>query len=89
MSAPVIFALREFNDDQKSLWLTHFGKGNIEPELLERSLQLIHSTNALSQCRTLAEDHIAKAKDALSSLPHSAMKSVLLNLADYVLTRDA
>jgi octaprenyl-diphosphate synthase len=88
MSAPVIYALQQFNADQRHQFLTHFGKGNIESALLSQSLNLIRTTNALQNCHTQAQDHITRAKASLSTLQHSDMKAILCDVADYVLTRN-
>lgn len=88
MSAPVIFALQEFGKHERDEWLSFFGKSDSTPDQIEKNMKLIDSTKALDRCHALASEHILKAKSSLSFLPHSDIKSILLDVADYVLNRD-
>lgn len=87
MTAPVIFALRAANEQERAFWARTIGEKNQKPDDFEMALKIIHRHNAIDASKDLARNHVADARKALKPAPEGPWKDVLLDLAGYVMDR--
>lgn len=55
-----------------------------DKEIMEKVTAFINSQNGIEKAQAILEEHIAKAIDAISSIPQSTAKERLVQLAEYV-----
>lgn len=87
MSLPLIKALAQADDTEKSFWKRTIEKGQQNDDDLEHALELMAKHGALEQTRDDAVFWANKAKDAIGNLPDSDIRDTLLALPDYVVSR--
>ncbi|KAG8935656.1 coq1 putative hexaprenyl diphosphate synthase [Tulasnella sp. 418] len=81
-TAPVLFALEE-HDELRPLVARRFKReGDVE-----KARDLVLRSQALPRTRQLAQQYVAKAKEAISLLPHSEARDALEALSDRVVSR--
>jgi octaprenyl-diphosphate synthase len=83
---PVIYAMQDKVHGPRIKEL--FMKPEVTNEDVVEALKLIQMTDSVSRCMDLAKEFIGKAKDALAPIPDSRYKTAMLNLADFVVSRD-
>ena len=87
---PLIYVLEHGSDSEKAMVRAAIENGGIDqthPDF-NTILTAITSGGALEYMRQLAQREVAAAKSALTFLPESEYKQVLLGLADYALARE-
>ena len=87
---PLIYVLEHGSDAEKVMVRAAIENGGIDqthPDF-NTVLTAITSGGALDYTRQMAQREVVAAKDALTFLPESAYKQVLLDLADYALARE-
>ena len=87
---PLIYVLEHGSDSEKAMVRAAIENGGIDqthPDF-NTILTAITSGGALEYTRQLAQREVAAAKSALTFLPESEYKQVLLGLADYALARE-
>ena len=82
LTAPVLFALQE----HPSLSLLIEREFSSEGDL-EKALDLIINSNAITRTRLLAENLCIDSRKAIDWLPESPSKNALVNLPEYILSR--
>jgi octaprenyl-diphosphate synthase len=82
---PLIYALRTGNDEQRALIRRAVEEGNVEQ--LEQITTAIESTGGLAYTARLARREAALAIEAIATLPDSAYKQALRELADFAVER--
>jgi len=82
---PLIYALRTGNDDQRALIRRSIEEGSIEQ--LDQITAAIESTGGLAYTARLARREAALAIEAITTLPDSAYKQALRELADFAVER--
>lgn len=87
MTAPVIFAYESGSPEEKSFWTRTFEAKMATDSDLATAQSLIKAHGADRKTIALAEDYVKKAQNNLSSLPESPLKSILMALAEFSLTR--
>ncbi|MCB1592535.1 MAG: polyprenyl synthetase family protein [Alphaproteobacteria bacterium] len=87
MTAPVIFALENADEAEKSFWQRTIGNKIVSDGDFETALELINRHNGLEKSRKLAQSQIKQAKDSLLQVPEHPLRKTLDNLADFVLVR--
>ena len=87
LTLPVIKAVAKADTEERAFWVRTIEKGRQEDGDLEHALALLnkHDTLAATQADALA--WAQKAKTALAPLPAHDIKDMLLDLADYVVSR--
>jgi octaprenyl-diphosphate synthase len=82
---PLIYALRAGSDEQRTLIRKAVEEGSIEH--LEQITAAIESTGGLAYTARLARQEAALAIEAIATLPDSAYKQALRELADFAVER--
>lgn len=79
-----LIAIHAFNDGVK---LDVFGKGSATSEQIEKAVSILEESGSLPYARNLAESYLKEGKGKLDVLEDSEAKQVLLEIADYMLSR--
>lgn len=87
MTAPVIFALENPSDSDKNFWKRTFVDAQQTSSDLLTAQTLIENSGAAQKSFALAQHYVDQAIFALSPIPNSPLKTMLENLAVYVLSR--
>ena len=83
---PLIYAIGRAAPEQAASLRRAIETGGLDS--LDNIIAAIGETGAIEHARRRAQEYADAAKDALSTLPHSAARDALLLLADYALKRD-
>ena len=87
LTLPVIKAVTLANDEERAFWVRTIEKGKQVDGDLENALALLHKHDTLNATREDALAWASKAKAALSPLPAHEIKDMLVDIADYVVSR--
>jgi octaprenyl-diphosphate synthase len=87
LTLPVIKAVALGDDEERAFWKRTIEKGRQEEGDLEHAIALLTKHGTLEATRAEANDWIAKARAALSTLPAHPIRDMLDDLADYVVAR--
>ena len=87
MTLPIILALQNANEKEKSLITSALGNQNLDNEILAQVIKLLKEKNTLSQTLDEAKNSVKKAKAALKELPKHEMLDLLCDIADFTLLR--
>ncbi|HEX8834894.1 MAG TPA: polyprenyl synthetase family protein [Abditibacteriaceae bacterium] len=88
VTLPMLRAAAVCSEAERLELASLIGKDPIGDEDVQRALEIIRSTDAVSHCYSVAADYIASAKAQLDVFPDSEARSMLYDIADYVGTRD-
>ncbi|WP_127902667.1 polyprenyl synthetase family protein [Solirhodobacter olei] len=89
LTLPVIKAVAAADAEERAFWVRVIEKGKQEEGDLDHAMTLLKRHGALEATRTAALGWAARAKAALEPLPDSELKTLLGDLADYVVARVA
>ncbi len=89
MTLPVIYALSKANPEDRIMMEKIIKKSNFSIDDFKTLISLLGSYGGIEYTKTLAKDHIAKAKKALDMFAPSETKDLLFMLADFTLERKA
>ncbi|MFP7569207.1 polyprenyl synthetase family protein [Marivita sp. S2033] len=87
LTMPVIKAVAKADPEERAFWARTIEKGRQSDGDLENAVALMNKHGTLEATRGEANDWIAKAKDALATLPDHPIRDLLDELADYVVAR--
>ncbi|PCK00638.1 MAG: farnesyltranstransferase [Zetaproteobacteria bacterium] len=87
MTAPVIFAIANANDEERIFWKRTLGYKKQNETDFDTAMEIILSHNALDKTISLAQKYADDAVKSLSALPDSQIKSILCDLTGYTITR--
>jgi octaprenyl-diphosphate synthase len=87
LTLPVIRAIAAADDTERAFWERSIGRGKQAEGDLEQALALMDKHGTLESTRKTAHDWSQKARDALTVLPESDLRTVLSDLAAYVVSR--
>ncbi|MEC8196870.1 MAG: polyprenyl synthetase family protein, partial [Pseudomonadota bacterium] len=87
LTLPVIKAVAQATDEERSFWERTIEKGRQEDGDLDHALALMDKYNTLSRTRDDALAWAEKAKDAVKKLPDYEIRGLLSDIADYVVAR--
>jgi octaprenyl-diphosphate synthase len=87
LTLPLIKAVAAADDGERAFWTRTIEKGDQRDGDLEQALELMRRHGALEATRDAALGWAAKAKQAMSALPRSDMRDLLIDLNDYVVSR--
>ncbi len=87
LTLPVIKAIANASEQERTFWERTIGKGRQEAGDLEQALDILHRHRALEAARADALAWSARAKAAMAELPSNNLREMLLDLADYVVAR--
>ncbi|MBY6139847.1 polyprenyl synthetase family protein [Leisingera daeponensis] len=87
LTLPVIKAVAQATDEERAFWTRTIEKGKQQDGDLEQALALMAKYKTLEATREDAFGWAAKARTALEVLPDNEIRSMLSDLADYVVSR--
>ncbi len=87
LTLPVIKAVAQASDEERAFWTRTIEKGKQEDGDLEQALALMAKYKTLEATRADAYGWAAKARAALEVLPEHEIRTMLIDLADYVVSR--
>ncbi len=87
LTLPLIKAVAAADTEERAFWARTIEKGRQEEGDLDRALALLDRHGALAATRADALGWSARAKDALDPLPQGEIRTLLIDLADYVVAR--
>ncbi|MDX2483866.1 MAG: polyprenyl synthetase family protein [Pseudodonghicola sp.] len=87
LTLPVIKAVAQATPEEHAFWQRTIEKGRQEDGDLEHALSLMAKYDTLTATRTDAESWAAKAQTALAPLPDHELRTMLHDLAAYVVSR--
>ncbi|MHC9236815.1 polyprenyl synthetase family protein [Pseudooceanicola sp. 502str34] len=87
VTLPVIRAHAASDAEERAFWSRTIAKGDQQDGDLEEALRIMAKYDALGTTRQTALDWSARACAALEALPESEMRTILADLADYVVAR--
>ena len=87
LTLPLIKAVAKANPEERAFWVRVIEKGNQNDDDLAHAMVILQRHDAISACRRDALDWIERAKSALHNLPVHPLRSILSDLADYVVSR--
>ncbi|MDA7964590.1 polyprenyl synthetase family protein [Ruegeria sp.] len=87
LTLPVIKAVAQATSEERAFWQRTIEKGRQQEGDLDHALGLMAKYGTLEATRRDALDWAAKAKSALDVLPDHEIRSLLRDLADYVVSR--
>ena len=87
LTLPVIRAIAAGDADERTFWKRTIGKGQQDDGDLVRAMSILARHGAMRSTRDTALEWAEKAKAALAPIPDHDLKSMLIDLADYVVAR--
>jgi octaprenyl-diphosphate synthase len=87
LTLPVIKAVAQATSEEHAFWERTIGRGRQEDGDLEHALSLMGKYGTLDATRADAFGWAAKAKASLDALPDHEIRTLLRDLADYVVSR--
>ncbi len=87
LTLPVIKAVALADETERAFWSRVIEKGDQHDGDLEHAMEILSRHNALELTRRDALDWAERAKQALSALPAGKIRDLLIELADYVVSR--
>lgn len=87
LTLPVIKAVALADDEERAFWDRTIAKGNQQDGDLEHAIALLTKHGTLEATRQEALDWADKAKSAMSTLPEHPIRTMLIDIADYVVAR--
>ena len=87
LTLPVIRAIAAGDADERAFWERTIAKGNQAEGDLEKAMVILERHGTMESTRDTAIEWSEKAKASLSPLPDHALKTMLIDLADYVVAR--
>ncbi|WP_120632373.1 polyprenyl synthetase family protein [Ruegeria sp. EL01] len=87
LTLPVIKAIAQATSDERAFWDRTIAKGRQQDGDLDHALALMNHYHTLEATRSDALGWAAKAKSALDVLPDHEIRTLLRDLADYVVSR--
>jgi len=87
LTLPIILAVAKANPEERGFWLRTIEKCQQNEGDLTHALSLMERQGTLTETRQKALDWADEARKALGPLPESELKTVLAELADFVVSR--
>lgn len=87
LTLPVIKAVALADEKERAFWIRTIEKGKQEDGDLEHAVSLLHAHGTLKATQDDALAWAEQAKAALAPLPDHEIKDMLIDLADYVVSR--
>lgn len=87
VTLPVIKAVAAASDSERTFWTRTIERGDQQQGDLDQALEFLRHRGALEATRADAMRYADKAKTALEILPDHPIRSLLIDLTDYVVAR--
>jgi len=85
---PLLLALQNASSTDRKYLLDAFGHAHLTDAEVLRVCDILTGCDAFDRTRTVAQDHVERAEDALSALPPSVARDCFAALTGYVVQRD-
>jgi len=83
----LIHALRNARDADRRFIMDIYGKKNFSRSDYEKFLEIIRKLGSIDYVLKVAKNYVEKAKKSLEVLPESNARDLLMNLADFIVSR--
>lgn len=87
ITAPVFFALKGANTQERAFWAKAIGEETQNPDDFSKALQLIKAHQGIEKGLVLAESYADKAHKALLQMPEGVMRDHLAELLGFMVKR--
>ena len=87
LTLPVIKAVAKADETERAFWSRTIEKGVQNEGDLEHAIALLHRHDTLTKTRDDALMWAARAKSAMEKLPNHPLRTMMVDLADYVVAR--
>ena len=87
MTLPVILALADGNPQEREIITASLGKPDASDSALAQVVAIMNRYNALGRTVDAAHAHVRAARAALAPLPHSEMRDILSDIAEFYVSR--
>ncbi len=87
LTLPVIRAIAAGDTEERAFWDRTIAKGSQGEDDLDRAMAILKRHGTMDSTRDTAIDWAQKAKTSLAPLPDHSLKTMLIDLADYVVAR--
>ncbi|MCK6417962.1 MAG: polyprenyl synthetase family protein [Alphaproteobacteria bacterium] len=87
MTAPVIFALKNANNEERAFWTRCLQNKEQRPDDFERALVLLQQHQALERTRELIAIYAQNARIGLQQMPATALRDLLIDLVSETAAR--
>jgi len=87
MTLPVILALADGNPQEREIITASLGKPDASDSALAQVVAIMNRYNALGRTVDAAHEHVRAARAALAPLPHSEMRDILSDIAEFYVSR--
>ncbi len=88
MTAPIIFALEKADAIERDFWKRTIVEKDQNSNDLQTALSLFEKHCCMKHTMDMPNDYAGKAKSALTQVPDHVLKSVLMEIADYAVSRN-
>jgi geranylgeranyl pyrophosphate synthase len=83
-----VHCLTHAEDENKKILSDIFGKSNATDEEVHQVFKVFNDVGSVEYAKNKAEEYSRQAKKSLSVLKQSNAKQILMDLADYAMTRE-
>jgi len=87
LTLPVIYALQQAGKAERQQMEQIIGDANFSVEAFETLKAMLRKNGGIAYTQDLAKEHIANARNALDIFDASETRDILLDIADYAITR--
>ena len=87
ITLPIVLAVRRGTEEERAFWRRTLEQGELEEGDLETAHAILRRHRALEETVARARDYGTLARDALNPFPESPMKSALLQVVDFCVSR--
>lgn len=87
VTAPVLLALENANDEERAFWTRTIAENNKTDNDLATAIAIIEKHNTIVSSLEMAQQYADKAQNALSNIPDSPLRSLLHDLVPYTIFR--
>lgn len=88
ITLPLIHTLRNCTDEERDVITAVVEKEVLEPGDFEAVFTLVHRYGGIQYTTEVAGEYISRCKEHLNAFPDSTEKSALIDIADYVISRN-
>ena len=88
LTAPVLYALENANDEERAFWQRTFGDRQQTEDDLKNAIQIFEKYDAIKKSETLAYSYKDKAIQALDAVPNTQLTQTLKHLTEFIVMRE-
>ncbi len=84
----ILLALEQLKGEKKERLKNILSKSILENEDIKEAVELIKESGAKERAQALGEEYVKKGKESIASLPENEWKEMMLDFANYIISRD-